>query len=90
MTTCKTCKYWNTVDYPGDGSSLAKNMVKECRYVEEFWGVRDWRKDEATGDWVDVLTSDRKAFVQDGSDYAAVLLTTADFGCNQYAEEGLP
>jgi hypothetical protein len=47
-----------------------------------FWHLTDWTDEEDR-----VLKEkfkDDKAFVQDGSDYHADLLTLSNFGCNQF------
>ena len=47
-----------------------------------FWDATEWNSD---GDRVLIEKyKNTRAFVQDGSDYNAVLLTKADFGCTQH------
>lgn len=79
MERCKTCKHWQKpeTDYgevPGTGA---------CKAVPQFWDVTEWSED------FDKRTlkpeyAGRLAFVQDGSDYHAVLKTLPDFGCVQH------
>lgn len=77
MGVCETCKHWADDRY--EYVSLARRSVRQCNYVLQFFECRGWNEQGE-----DVLTSDRKAFAQDGSDYAASLMTMADFGCNQW------
>lgn len=82
---CKNCKYWEETDvYP------IKNMkIGKCKRVKMFWASTEWTEEERE-DYVVIrkLLKDRendKAFVQDGSDYVAYLLTLEEFGCNQFS-----
>ena len=76
---CKNCKFWQEDDYENTKS------VKNCTRVEMIWEVSEWREvDEDCQRVIKEEYKDYKAFVKDGSDYMAKLLTKADFGCNQF------
>ena len=81
MNKCVDCKHWdkNTdSDYP-DNFDFGK-----CRNVVMFWDATEWEEPDYERR---VLTKDaegKKAFVQDGSDYRAELITLKDFGCNDF------
>jgi hypothetical protein len=77
---CATCKHW------GDYSDAPTNIkVGKCNKVPMFWDSTEWK--EVGEDYLRVLTDEEnKAFVQDGSDYSAKLLTVADFGCVQHEQ----
>jgi len=79
---CASCKYWEKehVDAP-------KNIeIGACQKVQMFWYSTEWK--EVDGYYARVLTDEStKAFVQDGSDYYAELLTLPDFGCVQFEEK---
>lgn len=84
MKTCKNCKYWKISErYP-----IKNTEVGKCKRVKMFWESTKWAGSDDTDDWsLRVLTDESKndkAFVQDGSDYQASLLTLEDFGCNQF------
>ena len=52
-----------------------------------FWNCTEWV--EKGDDYVRELNNEHKndkAFVQDGSDYIAYLITKEEFGCNQFSE----
>lgn len=79
--TCASCSYWGK---QSNGLySEALTSVRLCSYAEPLWEAREWRQNEH-GEIRDVLVSDRLAFVQDGSDYAAEFYTKPEFGCNQW------
>lgn len=80
MSTCKTCAHWGKDDL--GRYSQAWRAIRRCEYVLPFFDCRGW-----TEDGEDVITNDRMAFAQDGSDYSAELLTKPDFGCNQWKAE---
>lgn len=82
---CKDCKFW-TLDTDKD---YPKNIgVGKCKRVKLFWDCTEWHAmDDSMTEAIQVLTEkakDDKAFVQDGSDYRAELITTPDFGCVQF------
>lgn len=77
---CKDCKFWTSPeelqDYPtGIG-------VGKCNRVKMFWDNTYW--DDEFERALKPSAADHKAFVQDGSDYKASLLTKEDFGCVQF------
>jgi hypothetical protein len=75
MKTCGSCKFWKPYDAPG------KIPVGRCGYVKMFWNNTEW--DDETYERV-LTTPEHKAYVQDGSDYMASLITLPEFGCNQH------
>jgi hypothetical protein len=78
---CEDCKHWSK-DTDGDYPDHFK--LGKCKRVELFWDATEW---EPPGYERQVLTEKargNKAFVQDGSDYRAELLTLSDFGCVQF------
>lgn len=81
---CGNCKYW---DAKGKEESPSwwlgeekQRSVFKCKRVKMFWDSTDWDKEGENRIFLD----DSKAFVQDGSDYYAELLTKADFFCNMW------
>lgn len=70
---CGNCKHWQ--EWYG-----REKVVKRCERIEMFWNATDWSVD---GD-KRIFLDDSKAFVQDGSDYSAYLLTKEDFYCNMW------
>lgn len=82
MGNCENCKFWDTTEqYP-----VSKTIVGECKRVKMFWDCTEWKELE-NEEYGRVLSEDcknDKAFVQDGSDYIAKLITLEDFGCVQF------
>lgn len=79
---CDACKHWTGEDAPGDRRRWNRVEVRECRRVHEMWDATEWAREG--GETILRLKPERaddKMFVQDGSDYAAYLYTTADFFC---------
>ena len=78
---CKDCKHWKKeTGYPQSFN------LGTCNKVVMFWDSTEWGED-SSGETVLNLTDEAKgnlAFVQDGSDYSADLLTLAQFGCVQF------
>ena len=80
---CENCKYWTKETdyfYP------AHIRLGKCKRVKLFWDCTEWG-DLDNGDYGRKLTDQaegNKAFVQDGSDYKAELITLNDFGCVQF------
>lgn len=80
MNTCKTCKYWEK-----HSTEHTDFIIGDCNKIKTYWDSTEWnysytgrtRAEEAKNDL---------AFVQDGSDYYAVLLTLPDFGCVHHCE----
>lgn len=84
MEACKNCKYWGVSEYyPVKNAEIGK-----CNRVKLFWDATKWGCSDDPDDWDSRVLRDEnkndKAFVQDGSDYQAFLLTLGDFGCNQF------
>ncbi len=78
---CKDCKHWVRADKYESGYYQG---LGRCAAALMFWDCTEWKK---VGECARVLKSEyenNKAFVQDGSDYYAFLLTKPDFGCVQY------
>lgn len=82
---CDNCKFWDTTEqFP-----LKGNQVGECKRVKMFWDNTEWF-DNKDGEYTRKLSErakNDKAFVQDGSDYIARLLSLSTFGCNQFEEK---
>jgi hypothetical protein len=60
--------------------------IGRCDKARPFWECTEWDY-EAAGGPRRALTKEAKdalAFVQDGEDYKAELLTLGGFGCNQF------
>ncbi len=77
MSTCATCVHWlpTTSDHLCHIKSLGT-----CQYVRQYWDATEWTKDDDHRKVKDSCVN-QLAFVQDGSDYYAELLTLATFGC---------
>lgn len=77
MKTCKTCVFWS---YEPD------DIVGSCGAFKMFWDCAEWTKG---GDRLVLKEKykDQLAFLQDGSDYKAHLLTVGDFGCVRHQEK---
>ena len=77
--TCENCKYWKDKE----SYSYSKVNVNKCAKIKMFWACVEWSEESE----LIKKDSDTKAFVQDGSDYFAELLTLKDFGCNQFEKK---
>jgi hypothetical protein len=78
---CEQCKHWDVKE----GKEYAGGLG-QCQRAHAFWDRSEWRDDES-GEYRRFLlpeAADDKMFVQDGSDYRAVLLTKPDFFCAHY------
>lgn len=80
MNTCGTCKHWQRED-PDEYMHI--DNIGKCTMVTLFWEATTWdanyeRRLMAPG------FENKKAFVQDGSDYKSSLHSFPDFGCNQW------
>ena len=75
MKRCDTCQHWQRNEH-GTGSDFA---LGRCKAAPMFWDATAW--DEEGNRVLIQKYADTKAFVQDGSDYSAELLTKPDFGC---------
>ena len=72
---CKDCKHWEREYLRDKWADNPTHEVKKCNKVKMFWDSTDWDRE---GDRR-IFLNDDLAFVQDGSDYHAELLTKADF-----------
>lgn len=81
--TCENCKYWEATDsYPVKGARIGN-----CKKIKMFWDCTKWSDESDDYDRVFKKEfKEDKAFVQDGSDYMAYLITKKEFGCNQFSE----
>ena len=86
--TCDTCKFWGDGNDDQDWTASGVGF-KRCQAIRERWELQDkaskgleWDGEGSAYDTAraDVLRS-AKAYVQDGSEYRADLLTGPDFGC---------
>ena len=93
---CDGCKHWEaalqTQHWHADNMEDATgNKVGMCKRPMLWWDATDWVKrwEDAEGDEPSIRRvkpefAEAKMFTQDGSDYEAYLLTSADFFCAQY------
>lgn len=83
-TTCANCVHWEKPD-ADDYSEKRKLLgVGECGRIHPLWEAAEWEPDAKEGEPEYKLTEDGQhssAFVQDGSEYMAVLFTKPDFSC---------
>lgn len=93
MGNCKDCKYWR------EGKTDTRESVRilgagRCSRVGQFWDSTEWGRISSGRDFTpDTIVRKRKrtsdlAFVQDGSDYRADLITLPDFGCVMFEKNG--
>ena len=75
MERCETCQHWQRNEHE-TGSEFG---LGRCKAAPMFWDATDW--DEECNRVLIQKYAGTKAFVQDGSDYSAKLLTKPDFGC---------
>ena len=69
-----SCKHWDATAY------AESPHVRRCKRVLQWWSATTW--DEETFDRVlTAAEKDTLAFANDGSCYAATLLTRPEFGC---------
>lgn len=85
MNNCGNCIFWShdqedLVDHWCDNPTT---VVKKCKKVQMFWDSTDWDKEGEKR----IFLNSNLAFVQDGSDYYAELLTKKDFYCNMWEGE---
>ncbi len=76
MQRCKTCRHWAKPkseygEVPGSGN---------CEAIPQLWDASEW-DENGSGRVPKAQYADKRAFLQDGSDYMAVLKTLPDFGC---------
>lgn len=77
MNNCKTCRHWQQCLQYETGHSQG---LGRCSAALMLWDCTEWR-DDADERVLMKEHENTKAFVQDGSDYRATLLTKPDFGC---------
>lgn len=89
---CETCKSWQD---PKERWDRRDSGMRGCQKVKERWEIEDSVSgkqryppyelgDEAANAWIASRTQalrDAKAYVEDGSDYSAELVTGPDFSC---------
>ena len=74
---CADCKHWTgPQEHRGHG-------LGECDKVQMYWDSTKWSDEEGCFDRIEVDPSNLM-YVQDASDYAAYLLTKADFFCAHF------
>ena len=76
---CKNCEFWKKE------KEEQVEGVHRCGMVIQMWTASEWTEDD---DHMQVKEAFKKnkAFVQDGSDYRANLLTTESFGCSEFSQ----
>lgn len=82
---CDGCKFWDLKS----GREYAD--VGECTKAKPLWDCTEWR--DVDDDYRRVMLPEfenAKMFVQDGSDYRAILLTKPDFFCAEFAAGTYP
>lgn len=87
--TCEHCEHWR------EGETKARSIPKKfglgsCCKVKQFWEASsfDWNEEEGQVEYkLEERFKDDNAFVQDGSDYLAELITTKNFGCTQFNQK---
>lgn len=77
--TCSTCVHWRRSDY----DSWLED-IRACGNIPMFWDATEWMKN-GHGRQLKSEYKNVKAFVQDGSDYHAILLTQPDFCCTSHS-----
>ena len=80
FTICKNCKFWKIDD------DQEVDGVHRCGAVIQLWGASEW-DEEYDHRQIKKEFKSKKSFVQDGSDYKADLMTTENFGCNEFVEK---
>lgn len=81
MNLCKTCKHWRVIE--AGWTSTPRHDIGDCGRVLLFWDATEWREESDFRELKPENANDL-AFVQDGSDYMASLLTRPEFGCIQH------
>lgn len=77
MNNYKTCKHWEPRNEYETGY---RQGLGRCAAALMLWDCTEWRDDSDERVFMKAHEN-AKAFVQDGSDYRAYLLTKPDFGC---------
>lgn len=76
---CDKCKYWINEEYPTNPD------LKVCSKAKPLWECSEWNDDMERVMLPEF--KDLKMFVQDGSDYRAIMLTRSDFFCAHFEEK---
>ena len=81
---CKDCRFWER----DEDSNLDERQfnLRTCRRIKMFWHSTEWSR-EGEQRVIKEECRNEKAFLQDGSDYRADLLTMPDFGCVQFVQK---
>lgn len=97
---CDQCQFWAKEEY--DGWEARDIGFRACEAVEERWNIADrahegvpypqWdhADEQSAKAWADKRSAalkDSRAFVEDGSDYHAVLVTGPDFFCALFKQK---
>lgn len=93
---CDQCKYWDTQEIEPEWDAEAIGFHK-CKAIRERWKIQDeasqgldWDSSNADHTWAKVRNDALKAsraYVQDGSEYMADLVTGPDFFCALFAKD---
>jgi hypothetical protein len=81
-SNCGNCIHWVEPDSMDERKVMLG--VKECARIHPIWEATEWVKDAKDDESDYQLTEDGKqssAFVQDGSEYMAILFTKSEFSC---------
>jgi len=78
---CENCTFWSMNT---DSKYPAHLGLGKCKRVKLFWNCTEWEKPDCDRLVFTKEAENNKAFVQDGSDYKAELITLKDFGCVQF------
>lgn len=79
---CADCKHW---EGPDESQSYGNRDfgLGECNRAKMFWDATEWSGEEGNYDRIE-LDPSSLMYVQDGSDYSAVLLTKPNFFCAHF------
>lgn len=83
QNACENCKYWDVSDKYEVGHNLGMGI---CSAAPMFWDCTEWDKNGERRFTKEHQNT--KAFVQDGSDYRASLLTRPEFSCVSFDPKG--
>ena len=74
---CADCKHW---DGPNENRGFG---LGECNKAQMYWNASRWDGEDEYVKRIEIDPSNLM-YVQDGSDYAAYLLTNPDFFCAHF------
>ncbi|RGE37267.1 hypothetical protein DZC30_22795 [Comamonas testosteroni] len=77
LRNCADCVFWKLQEENSTGRSFG---LGRCESAPMFWDATEWSDDGESRTLKEEFCN-TKAFLQDGSDYKADLLTKPDFGC---------